>query len=392
MSHKLINHSPDLKKLRDAGYEIEIRNGHLLVHSIPYVTPGKQIALGTLVCVLSLGGERTAKPPDHTAHFSGETPCDKNGSAIKGIINSSERKILAEGVEVCHYFSAKPPSGNYADYHEKVSTYVTIIESHAQSVDPSVSAKTHKVIGVTDQDTAFHYIDTNSSRAEIMAISEKLSGLKIAIIGLGGTGSYILDFVAKTPVKEIHLFDKDYFLSHNAFRAPGAPSLTKLEESPTKVRYLCDVYSQMHKHIIPHEYHIDDSTSGELLEMDFVFVCIDQSEVKKSIIEKLNELSIPFVDTGIGIIVIDNALTGGVRVTTGTSEKNDHIKKMIPFAHNGNDDYNKNIQIAELNALNAVLAIIKWKKLFGFYHDLEKEHNTVYDINVNKLLNNETVS
>ena len=33
----------------------------------------------------------------------------------------------------------------------------------------------------------------------------------------------------------------------------------------------------------------------------------------------------------------------------------------------GDDDYNRNIQIADLNALNAAFAVIKWKKLFGFY-------------------------
>ncbi|WP_318271316.1 ThiF family adenylyltransferase [Sphingobacterium cellulitidis] len=46
----------------------------------------------------------------------------------------------------------------------------------------------------------------------------KLERQKIAIIGLGGTGAYILDMVAKTPVKEIHLFDGDSFDQHNAFR------------------------------------------------------------------------------------------------------------------------------------------------------------------------------
>ena len=60
----------------------------------------------------------------------------------------------------------------------------------------------------------------------------------VAIIGLGGTGGYILDFVAKTPVKQIRLFDPDVFLSHNAFRAPGAPMLEELRDAPKKVDYL----------------------------------------------------------------------------------------------------------------------------------------------------------
>ena len=71
-----------------------------------------------------------------------------------------------------------------------------------------------------------------------------MSGLKIGIIGLGGTGSYILDFIAKTYVGEIHLYDSDKVLQHNAFRAPGAPSLQKLNEPVLKVDYLYNIYSK----------------------------------------------------------------------------------------------------------------------------------------------------
>ena len=57
---------------------------------------------------------------------------------------------------------------------------------------------------------------------------------KIIILGLGGTGSYILDLVAKTPVKEIHLYDGDTFYQHNAFRSPGAPSSDELRARQTE--------------------------------------------------------------------------------------------------------------------------------------------------------------
>jgi hypothetical protein len=52
-----------------------------------------------------------------------------------------------------------------------------------------------------------------------------------------------------------------------------------------------------------------------------------------------------------------------------------------------NDDYDYNIQIADLNALNAALAVIKWKKLWGFYLDLENENYSTYTIDGNMLLN-----
>jgi hypothetical protein len=53
----------------------------------------------------------------------------------------------------------------------------------------------------------------------------------------------------------------------------------------------------------------------------------------------------------------------------------------------GENDYAPNIQIADLNCLNATLAVIRWKKLVGFYQDLKQEHNSLYLINTGRVIN-----
>lgn len=393
MSHRVIRLNPDLKKLRDEGYEIEIKKGHLLVHHIPYANAEREVAFGILVTPLGdMAGDRTAPPGSHVIFFKGEHPCDKQGNILAGIRHGSGHQTLAGGVEVDHSFSNKPPNG-YPDYYEKVSAYCRIISAEAQAINPAVTARTFTVIESSeDPDTVFNYLDTNTSRAEIGAISAKLRNLKIAIVGVGGTGSYVLDFVAKTEVEEIHLFDEDNFLTHNAFRAPGAPAIESLREQAKKVAYLHQVYSRMHKRIVPHEYNLSKSNLQDLEGMSFVFVCMDKGESKKSIIGKLLEKKIPFVDVGIGILAVDGSLTGSARVTTCTVDKCDHLGKWISFSDGGNDLYAKNIQIAEANALNAALAVIKFKKLFGVYHDLKKEHHSVYEINIDSIINDETVA
>ena len=391
MSQKAISHSPDLKKLRDEGYEIEIKHGHLLVHSIPCVNSKKELARGTLVSTLDMAGDRTAKPGTHEMHFIGDLPCDKDGNVIQAIHNGSGKRMLAEGIEIDHSFSNKPKNG-YNDYYEKVVMYCRIICSEAQAIDRTVTPKTNKVIESTEPSSVFNYYDTNSSRAEIEVVASILKDLKVSIVGLGGTGSYILDFVAKTPVKEIHIFDEDDFLSHNAFRAPGAAALDTLHAQPKKVLYLHEIYSRMHKYIYPHPYHLTPETLGELSGMDFVFICIDDGRAKKAIIEKLLAENISFADVGMGIYAIDGKLTGSLRTTSGTAAKNNHIDGKISLSHAGDNDYDKNVQIAELNALNAAFAVIKWKKLFGFYHDLEDEHHSVYTISSNKILNDDSNS
>jgi len=48
MSQELISRNLDLKRLRDEGYEVEIRATYLLVHSIPYVNSRERSAVGRL--------------------------------------------------------------------------------------------------------------------------------------------------------------------------------------------------------------------------------------------------------------------------------------------------------------------------------------------------------
>ena len=392
MSQQLINHSPDLKKLQDEGLEVNVHEGYLIISGIPYANSKKEISLGTLVSDLDLSGSKTTRPKTHVVYFIGEQPCHKDGKTIEQIRHQDIKKALTKDISIDRSFSNKPKDG-YADYYEKMKRYIQIISAPAKSLDPSVTEKTFKVIKSEDENDVFNYIDTNSSRAEINVISDKLRGQIIGIIGLGGTGAYVLDFIAKTPVQEIHLFDGDDFLQHNAFRAPGAPSQQKLNKKHLKIKYLKSIYSNMHRGIKIHSDYIDSSNLEALINMDYVFICIDDGRIKSKIFTFLEENGIIFIDVGIGLEIVDDKLIGIVRTTTSTPKKRKHIKEKISLADGDNDEYSTNIQIAELNALNASLAVIKWKKLCRFYQDLEDEHHSTYTLNVNLLTsdeNNET--
>lgn len=396
MSQELISRSQDLKRLREEGYAIEIREGHLLVHEIPYVTANRNIKYGILVSDLtSVAGDITVGPiSNHVAYFIGELPCNSDGTPIDAIHNNSNpNQRLGKTIDINHVFSSKPkPPAQYADYYEKMVTYITVIVSQAEAIDSNVTAKPFTTIDTDEEQTVFNYGDTNSIKSKISSVSSKLEGQNVAIIGLGGTGSYILDLVAKTPVEEIHLFDGDMFMQHNAFRSPGAPSIEKLREMRTKVDYFSEIYSEMRKNIHSHSYHITAANIDELARMKFVFLCIDKGEAKKVIVEHLVARHIPFIDVGLGVLLVDDFLIGQARITTSTTNKTDHLMDRISFSDAaGINDYSTNIQIADLNALNAALAVIKWKKLFNFYQDLGREFNTVYSINDGLLINEDYI-
>lgn len=393
MSQQLISLNPELKRLRDEGYEVSVTADHLVIQHIPYVNSKREVCYGTFVCPLNMSGEVVHYNGQHVIEFAGEYPCDSTGSPIEKIRHNSTDKEIIPGLKVNHSFSSKPKD-NYVDYYQKVVTYIAILWSPAQLIDPLVTPMTFAPVVVDKFETVFKYHDTASSRAGISAISQKLEQNKIAIVGIGGTGSYVLDFVAKTPVKEIHLFDEDVFFSHNAFRAPGAPSIQDLNKAPKKVDYFKEIYSKMRYDIVAHPYNLDESTVHELQGMDFVFICVDGGKTKAEIIRKLEEYNIPFVDTGMGLQVCDSSLLGVLRVTTSTSVKRDHIQehsRIVCTDDELGNEYSQNIQIAELNAMNAALAVIKWKKLCGFFADLEGEHHTTYTIDGNHLINEDSV-
>lgn len=357
---------------------------------VPFLNTRQEIVRGALVSRLDLAGDCTTKPTDHVVLFAGEHPCNLDGTEIAQIKHADSVQKIDERLTVHRSFSNKPATG-YEDYHHKMTRYVEMISNPAKGVDSEVTARTYPVIKTEEDDNSpFHYCDTASSRADIIEVTEKLKMSRVAIVGLGGTGSYVLDLVAKTPVKEIHLFDGDVFLQHNAFRSPGAPSIEELVQAPKKVDHHAGRYSRMHKGIVAHAHPVDARSLSKLDGMDFVFLCIDGGESKKDIIEKLERDNIPFVDTGVGVNLVDGSLHGTVRLTASTPQKRDHLRSRVGFSDAGNDEYARNIQIADLNALNATLAVIKWKKFFGFYKDYSNEHNCLYDIDGNILHNEDT--
>lgn len=397
MSHKLINLNEDLRRLRDEGYEIKIVDGLLIMDNVPYVKSDRSVGFGRLVSQLFLFGDKTLEPDKHTVKFSGDYPRNHLGEHLTDLVCSETTENLSDGLTTNFEFSRKPRDyndqpRNYHDHHEKMTTYEGIISRYASHIDPNVTAKTFRPILDCDNTSPFQYIDTSSSRSGITAINEKISIESVSIIGLGGTGAYVLDLVAKTPVKEIHLYDGDLFHHHNAFRAPGAPSIEELKKREFKVDYFKGIYSRMHGNISANAYYLLADNINRLNNSAFTFICIDDGKAKKLIIGQLEKLNSLFIDVGMGVERNEDYLLPTLRVTTSTPEMRSHIheKNRIPFNRvNPDNNYHRNIQIADLNMLDAALAVTKWKRLYGFYDKGLHEHHSLMTIGENEIVNEE---
>lgn len=380
MSSSLISRSPHLLRLRDEGFTLEVAHGYLLIRDVPYVNASREVKTGTLVFRLDLTADVAITPSDHTAYFIGEVPCDAHGTPLTRILNHSNPEQLAPGIRTNHYFSAKPRSGNYKDYYEKVIAYVNMLSGHARAIDGSLRAQVFRPFLAEQDEGPFVYIDTASTRAGIAQAASRLAGQRIAIVGLGGTGAYVLDLVSKTPVAEIHLYDGDILQQHNAFRYPGAVAFDALKEGRFKVDYLTAEYGRIHRGIHAHAVMINENNVSELAIYDAVFVCVDSGYARRLIADSLAASDTVMFDTGMGVQMNANSeLFAIVRLSTLDRASAAEASRNMPMSTNEDDNlYGTNIQVGELNCLNAYLAVEAWKKRCGFYIGKGKPHLTTY--------------
>lgn len=380
MSSSLISRSPHLQRLRDEGYTLEVAHGYLLVHDVPYVNASREVKIGTLVFQLELTGDVAIRTADHTAYLIGELPCDATGAPLNRILNHSNQTQLAPGLVANHYFSAKPRAGGYKDYHEKITAYINMLAGHATAIDPTATAKVFKPFLNEADEGPFVYTDSASTRAGIVVATNRIAGQRVAIVGLGGTGAYVLDLVSKTPVSEIHLYDGDILHQHNAFRYPGAVAFDALVNQPFKVNYLTVEYGRLHRGIHAHPVMIDESNVAALAGYDVVFVCVDSNSARQLIAETLAKSNAVMFDTGMGVKLSEGLeLFGIVRLSTlDRASAEDAIKSMPISTEDEENLYGTNVQVADLNCLNAYLAVEAWKKRFGFYYGKGRPHLMTY--------------
>ena len=392
MSSQLIDHNQDLLKLREKGYNIDIHGSYLVVRDIPYVDNKREVHTdGVLITDLTLDGDKTTAPRRHQIWFVGTCPCDDKGSAITAIRPSAKKHRVSENFTASFEFSNKP-SGGYTDYFAKVRNYAALISGPAAILDKNASPMTKVVVEPEADESPFNYLDTASAGAGISMATQKLVMEKIAIVGLGGTGSYVLDQLAKTPVKEIHIFDGDKFSSHNAFRAPGAASVKELRSQITKVDYFKGIYSKMHRGIISHPVYIDSDNVADLKGMNFVFICADAGPGKRMIVDVLEQTEISFVDVGMGLYEKEESIGGVLQVVASTPLNRVQARSRMSLADaDEENEYDNNIQIADLNALNAQLAVICWKKLRGFYFNQDRSGLVTYTVGRNQLIRDDVI-
>lgn len=354
----------------NAGHRVSVVGTHLLLHDVPVVNEQRRLELGTLVCTFLYTDAAVTPPATHQAWFDGPYPCFASGQRINELFHSDVAGgEIAPGVRAKHFFSNKATNWNgYATHHELLMHYWRIITDQARVLDPNCT----RPVGagsahVVPTQSPFNYPDACAARANLELLSAKLALSKVAIVGLGGTGSYVLDLLAKTEVREIHLFDLDAFEPHNAFRAPGAAALGDF--GGKKVDYYAKKYAPMRRGVIAHPQHITDENRALLAQFDFVFVCVDKGPARALICNTLLDAGVPFIDCGLDLSLKEGlGIYGTCRVTMCGPGQREHFQRHAPTMEDAGDDlYAQNIQTSEANAMCAIFAVMRWKQYLGYY-------------------------
>ena len=383
MFQKLVNRNDDLRRLVDKGYAVAFDSNHLVVRDIPYLDSDRQLQIGTIVAKLEFIDQERVTQHDHQIYFAGSMPFGLDGKPIPNLGGGPAQLALSDAcndVVVGRSFSNKPKdTGKFAAFFEKIESYTTIISGPAIELC-NVSPYTFHITEEIASDSVFKFHDTLTSRAEIADLAATFRDDVIAIIGLGGTGSYVLDFIVKTPVREIRAFDLDPFHVHNAFRSPGRLKDSELGQSKAFVYH--HRYENFRTGFTARPTRVDASCDEDLDGVTFAFVCVDRGPSRADIFDLLISKQIPFIDVGMGINRKRGPLNGLLRMTYFSPEdgNGDQVRRLAPVAENPDDMYRTNVQISELNALNACLAVVRFKQLRGFYYEEIPNQHLLFEV------------
>ncbi|EQD36788.1 UBA/THIF-type NAD/FAD binding protein, partial [mine drainage metagenome] len=106
-SQRLISRSPDLQKLQNEGFDLEIRAGHLLVKDVPYVRSDQSIGRGILVTTVNSAADTAVAPDTHVAYWVGDFPCDAAGVRMEVMGSPNASYKIDDELTAGHTFSRK---------------------------------------------------------------------------------------------------------------------------------------------------------------------------------------------------------------------------------------------------------------------------------------------
>lgn len=168
---------------------------------------------------------------------------------------------------------------------------------------------------------------------------EAFSQSQIAVVGLGGVGSWAAEALARSGIGEIRLIDLDDVCVSNTNRQSHA-LLSTLGQS--KVMVTADRLKEINPELVVHEiesFATQDNLAEILPEsLDYVVDAIDSAGVKAAMIAYCRRRKIPIITTGGAGGLIDTQL---VRIADLTKTKHDPLAAKVRSILKRHFDFSK---------------------------------------------------
>ena len=355
------------------GWLIEVGNNRISLSEVPYRkkdgTAGRcQISIDTQDDGLTMKTPEHVSNARHAATLTGVS----GGHAYQADGKPVGNVLWTDRANGC-VISIMPDSGEYVNAWHALTVYATRVAGP---------------VGVAEREQVerlFEFEIEGEDSRDMRIWRDRASGQKIGIVGLGGVGLWILDLVSKTYVSEIVIWDGDVIEGRNLLRAPGWANQEAIGKN--KAEYFGGHYQRFRKGISIHpEYWRPDQHMNVFDELDFVFIAVDKADVRTALCETLEQKGIPFIDVGMGIDLEQGRVRGSLQVFF-SGEDPGRWRKAIPTAEGaGGAKAYYDLQLADLGALNAALAVGVWRRHIGQYEDDDKDWLIRYWIEENDLL------
>jgi tRNA A37 threonylcarbamoyladenosine dehydratase len=150
---------------------------------------------------------------------------------------------------------------------------------------------------MSEQNLSPHWLQ----RTELLVGSEGLEALKkthILVIGVGGVGSYAVEFLARAGIGKLTIVDGDTVdLTNTNRQLPALHSTVGLPKTEVMAARLKDINPELELTIL--QSFISPETVDSLIDQryDFVFDCIDSIQPKQYIIVTCKQKDVPIVSS-----------------------------------------------------------------------------------------------
>ncbi len=369
-------------------------DGDFLVAPIPLLDHAGNAEVGYLVESLNLDANRVVQPEvngAHQMHLVGIRPHEINGSPLP--LSGSEGDYpLTNRLRASFHMSIKLKDVNtgqnreYADLFEKFSTYYAKISAPGFHKKPKWRDGMVVPSSIRDTSNPFVFPDTAAHKDGVLDLRERLLIQRVLVVGAGGTGSFLIDLLARTPIGSMTIVDFDRFWVHNLYRAPGPYHAEDIGRLKSELAF--ERARATHKYVSFLNGKLEDFPDDWLRAMTFVFLCVDKVDVRRNAVQKLSSMSVPFIDCGLGMDRGANGLQGMCAVTLSRPESRDRVLDDLARAElvDVEGDYRTFVQTSDLNAFNAALAIIQFKKFVSYYSEFPTSWQSIYSTQSGRLV------